>query len=263
MPNYNAYEINGIHYPSVTRVISTIFDKPALVYWFKKTTAEKAVKLCLQSAATGKLEHEAQSIVSKAIAECDTQRDAKGNVGAQLHRLIERELLGSHMLPHNMDEGILPRFECWHDWSKDQSFGEKDKRFIELNIWSEKLGFAGKGDYFGPFNNKKIAYIDWKFSNYFDKDRFPIQAGAYTLAFEERYNLKVDGLYGWHCQETEKGSGIFEPKLYDYSEQKEDLKEAFKASLFLWRYLHRNSRKFKAIINQEVFDESPVKYSVG
>lgn len=147
----NGYEINGIWYPRVTKILD-IKSKPALEGFFKE----------MESYAS------AEDVKNKSAAE-----------GTLVHGAIQKLAVGEEM---TVPEEIRPAAEAF------QQFNEKRKivfhpEFIERQIWSMRHRYAGTVDALATVDGK-FGVLDIKTSTGFYPE-YNLQTAAYVSALQE------------------------------------------------------------------------------
>jgi hypothetical protein len=172
--------------PSVTTVLG-ILAKPALIYWAAKTAAEAALDDPTLS-------------VAQACAAIYKKRDTAGDLGSDIHRMIDRQ-------EYDMDkvEGVAKGYiEAYEKFRKQIPHKIILKEQI---VYSEKHKYAGSFDALIETKDKKIILVDYKTS----KSVYPeyaIQLEAYRSAILEMgmakridscaiLHLKPDGTYSF------------------------------------------------------------------
>jgi genome maintenance exonuclease 1 len=161
LPSGRIYERDGIHYHSVTTVISKMSDKSSLENWRKRVGEEEASKITLQAT----------------------------NRGTAVHNLCENYLLNKFLpasMPANME--TFKSLKPYLDNHITEIYG------IEHQMYSDTFGVAGTADVIGKWDNIN-SIIDFKTSRRFKEkkwiENYFIQSATYAYMCYERYNMIV------------------------------------------------------------------------
>lgn len=239
--SYNAYEKDGVARVSVTSVLRDMFAKPGLTHWIKEQTAKAAISLCVDAARAGELEIHQDEILKAAILKADEIRDAAGAFGTSVHGAIECTMRGGQLEVSSLTPEVQARFNSWIEWKSQHTFNPK---FLEMEVISEKYGYAGTLDYVGEYDGK-MSIIDWKTNKTMDKEAAPLQLAAYWVALKEMSGEECPGIYVCHV-------GPDEVKMYDFSADLDEYVKNWLRLYAVWTWLHRTSRKFKPIIKNAI-----------
>ena len=202
-----------IKIPSVTKVIG-ILDKPALLSWAARITAEYLINL-IPDIKSGDLvlsPEDAQQLFYKAKAEASRIRDEAADIGTKTHEAIEN-YLKTKKKPKGLAPEVQKTFNGFLLFAKEMKLGEV--------IASEKIlystyGYCGKLDIVAYLGKKKYI-VDVKTSKGFYRE-MPLQLSAYHNAFCEMTGEKTDDI-GIGIIRLDKSSGLAFWK--DYSDKKE------------------------------------------
>ena len=147
--NTRVYEVEGKEYPSVTSVIAML-DKPALISWAAKLSAEYAVAhldaIALLPPA------DAINLVKR---NWRGERDRSADFGTAVHDMIEQGIT-----PPEGDKA-LPYVMAAHQYMNDQGLTPVAQ---ERTIVNKLAGYAGTADLFAVQENRLIV-SDWKTGN--------------------------------------------------------------------------------------------------
>lgn len=205
----------GNYVPSVTTILDC-YPKPAAFYDWLKKVGEDA----------------------------DAIRDEAGNRGSTVHKLTEQFDMGEEVNLINEAGNIEYKLL---EWAMFERYVEFRRRFplevvlMELNLISDKLGFAGTLDRVVNLNGRTLI-IDIKTSNSL-YDHYWLQMAAYKqLLAEVQPDLKIDGyavLWLNALTRTEGKAGTIQGKGWQLIERKADdaLKDwpLFQATYKLWQ----------------------------
>lgn len=147
----NGYEINGVWYPRVTKIVS-VKSKPGLDNFLKEIGDYSS----------------AESIKTKSAEE-----------GSLVHNTIEKLVLGEEV---EIPEGIKPTVVAFQKFNEDKKI-IFDPRFIELRFWSSRHRYAGTTDALVVINGK-FGVLDIKTSSGFWPE-YNLQTAAYVSALQE------------------------------------------------------------------------------
>ena len=151
----NGYEISGVWYPRVTKILE-IKSKPGLDGFFKEVDSYL----------------KAESIKNKSAEE-----------GSLVHSVIEKLALGEPVdIPPSI-QAAASSFERFKEETKIKFYPE----FIEKQIWSLRHRYAGTVDALASINGK-FGVLDIKTSTGFYPE-YNLQTAAYVSALQE-FNLK-------------------------------------------------------------------------
>lgn len=167
------YLVEGTPYPSVTTVLSSL-TKDGLQKWIDKVGAEEAEKI----------------------------KNAAADRGTKLHKMCEDYLHNDPNYAKGMMPNIIALFkqvQPWLDEHVDFIYGN------ELALYSHSLHTAGRCDLIAQIDGKP-AILDFKTSTNEKKEEwienYFLQATAYSIMFEEMYNVRIDDIHIFICTET-------------------------------------------------------------
>jgi genome maintenance exonuclease 1 len=167
------YLVEGIPYPSVTTVLSSL-SKDGIDAWVKKVGEEKAEKI--KNAAAGR--------------------------GTKLHQMCEDYLHNKPTFADGMMPNIVALFkqvQPWLDEHVDFIYGN------EIALYSHSLRTAGRCDLIAQIDGKP-AILDFKTSTNEKKEEwienYFLQVTAYSIMFEEMYNLPIEDIHVFICTEN-------------------------------------------------------------
>lgn len=153
--NNCGYEINGIWYPRVTKILE-IKSKPGLEVFFKEVDSHL----------------EAESIKNKSAEE-----------GSLIHGVIEKIALGEQVDVPLSIQAAASSFVRFKEETKIKFYPE----FIERQIWSSRHRYAGTVDALASISGR-FGVLDIKTSAGFYPE-YNLQTAAYVSALQE-FNLK-------------------------------------------------------------------------
>lgn len=218
---------------SVTKVIG-ILDKPALLSWASRITAEYLINL-IPDIKSGNLvlsPEDAKNLFYKAKAEASRLRDEAADIGTKTHEVIE-EYLKTKKKPKGLALEVQKTFDAFVIFAKEMKLGEI---IASEKILYSSYGYCGKLDIVAYLDGKKYL-IDIKTSKGFYKE-MPMQLSAYCSAYEEMTKGKIDGI---GIIRLSKEDGL--PYWRDYTDQRDI---AFKMFLSLLDFVElRDGKKNK------------------
>ena len=147
----NGYEVNGIWYPRVTKIVS-IKSKPGLDNFFKEIGDYSS----------------AENIKNKSAEE-----------GSLVHNTIEKMILGEQV---DIPEEIGPAVASFQKFKEEKKI-IFDPKFIELRFWSPRHRYSGTADALVAINGK-FGVLDIKTSSGFWPE-YNLQTAAYVSALQE------------------------------------------------------------------------------
>lgn len=156
----NGYEIDGVWYPRVTKIVG-IKAKPSLDAFFKE----------MESYA------QAEDAKNKSAAE-----------GSLVHDTIEKLLMGEQP---EIPEIIAPAVEAFKDFNQEQKIAIHPE-FVERRIWSSRHRYAGTVDALATIGGK-FGVLDIKTSTGFYPE-YNLQTAAYVSALQEFLVRRALGL---------------------------------------------------------------------
>lgn len=174
-------------------------------------------------------EAEAAGIVDFKPRAWKDERDAAGNVGTVIHKMVEDHIRGDPVtcpLPPTEAEAATRAYNAWKEWSA--GLGVRYIR-VEPLLVSEAKEYGGTPDAIGMVDGK-LTLFDWKtgagiyksalrqvaaYRNLCDETRpaTPIENGAYIVRFD-----KKTGAFEWHHVSNSELDVAFESFLGFYEE---------------------------------------------
>lgn len=184
------YTAGGVDYPSVTKILGVIDNgkSNALTIWARRQAlnlAENELFAAIEQGVPLSYENISE-IIKRADRQPDKVKDATADLGTRVHEAIDAYILGKE--PVLDDESVIG-FTNFINW-----LGEEKIRIIsgDIPVASPEYGYGGRLDAVGVNDKGEILILDWKTSNAL-RDEYPLQVGAYALAFEEVYGLHISG----------------------------------------------------------------------
>ncbi|MFC1594901.1 hypothetical protein ACFL3E_00550 [Patescibacteria group bacterium] len=147
----NGYEIKGIWYPRVTRIVN-VKSKPALDNFFKEMGSYEA----------------AENVKNKSAEE-----------GSQVHEVAQKILSGGSV---DISPEMQPVADALEEFNREKNIFFHPE-FVEKRIWSNLHKFAGTVDALTSIDGK-FGVLDIKTSTGFFPD-YNLQTAAYILALQE------------------------------------------------------------------------------
>jgi hypothetical protein len=193
----------GEGFVSVTEVIS-VLNKPFLVPWASKVTAEK-IKECLTDKEKSWTLDEAVEAGKKAPI---IIRDSTGDTGKKIHKAVE-DYLRDKTIDKELSEKELMIFQKFKEYVDEQQL---TVLLQEQPIYHRGYMFAGTPDLIclGP------EIRDWKIKTKVDRYELGLQLGGYSLLCKEKFGERAKRAEGFCVNRAGKA---FKPIVY------EDLKE--------------------------------------
>jgi ATP-dependent exoDNAse (exonuclease V) beta subunit len=207
--------------PSVTSILSSVINKPALVPWARNTALQQVREVLLDNRPVMTLDEESiDALIAEAKAKPDQVREEAADYGTVAHRLIDAILREEEpVIPPAYSETI----ESFYAWEKEQDLSLNKS---EIMVYSLMHGYAGTFDCLG-WNDKEVVVIDWKTSSGLYPES-ALQVAAYATAWEEMSGEDVTG--AWVVRFGKK-SPEFEARRVDL----DACKPVWLAALKLWR----------------------------
>jgi hypothetical protein len=171
--------MEGMKLPSVTTVLGVI-NKPALVGWAAKVTAEKAASLLSDKEAHW--ERDLAGFAKAAAKAPGESKDGRAGHGKAIHERIEK-LVKGELLFGNIEPVYAPGVRAFIDWSEaagiDWVAGE-----AEMMVYSRSMGVGGQIDLIGtkPDGTRIIADVKTGKAIY---DEAWLQVCAYWRCYNE------------------------------------------------------------------------------
>lgn len=232
------YEIDGKHYYSVTTILGML-DKPALVPWAAKMTAEACQQLihdhgihnCLEGTILLSWEDDGdghmglENIITEAKKAYRSKSRKAMDIGTLVHELIEKHC-HTGIAPDLKDEPdeVQTAFNAWLKWVDENDF---EPIMQEVQVHDPIVGYAGRFDAIAKVNGV-VTILDFKTSsNIFDE--YLYQLGAYWAAANDEEApihqggiLRLDketGMPEWKTytlEELDHAAGVFEHLCFAY-----------------------------------------------
>ena len=186
------YFIDGVEEPlvSVTTIIN-IINKPFLVGWAAREAAKAALRNPLLS-------------IQEAASSCYKIRDKAGNVGSDVHRIIDFSSRGGTYDKTKMTERVRKYIEAYENC---QATLQPEVLFAEQEVYSRTHLYAGQLDRIAKLKDGLIWLLDFKTSKTLSNET-ALQLVAYKVAVEEigltkidkmgAIHLRADGTYAFH-----------------------------------------------------------------
>jgi hypothetical protein len=159
----DTYEIDGMRYARVTRVLD-IIAKPEFYRWYAKHGVRK----------------------------CNSIRDDRAAFGTRLHKEIQNKLEGKNVWLDNPE-----MVKCFKNFNLWLSLHDVEIHCLECNIWNKELLSAGTCDFVGRVDGKNML-LDWKSSKRV-YDTHNLQVAAYLYMYELQFNKVLGGGAGVIC----------------------------------------------------------------
>lgn len=186
------YDCNGKHYPSITTILGHTMPQEKqeiLAKWRERIGEKEAEKIFKHS----------------------------GKRGSDMHEMIEKYLLKQPILFNKYTKDSIDMFSSikMHLREITEIYG------LEVALFSDKLGVAGRTDCVGRFANNE-SIIDFKTSRRIktedDIEDYWLQCTFYAIAHNEQYGTKIHN--GVIIMATEAGIPlIFKQDLVPYVEK--------------------------------------------
>jgi len=170
---------DGTKLPSVTTILSTALNKPALVGWAAKTVAEEAMANLPALVKMSRTDY--AGAVKQLKGSPYAQRDAAADAGTQAHKLAESYILGQPYEVPDPDSDLgrtLGQFVRFlQDWSPTFEA-------TEAVVANETIGYAGSLDAIArvPQLGNRLLVWDWKTSKSGPYPEWALQVAAYARA---------------------------------------------------------------------------------
>lgn len=176
---------DGTKYPSVTTVLSSL-SKEGLMEWRNRVGEAQANKIM----------------------------KAASDRGTKLHKICEDYVkndpdYAKGVMPSTMD--LFMQVKPWLDENVEFVYGN------EIPLYSHTLKTAGRCDLIAQINGKP-AILDFKTSTKLKKEEwienYFIQVTAYSVMFEEMYNIPIEDIHIFICGDEGKQHFIKTPSDY-------------------------------------------------
>lgn len=166
--------------PSVTQIIGML-DKPALVPWAGKITANYVVNEVLPLIQAGELvietDEDYEGLFQKAKVQAAEESKKAKDVGTEVHDAIHRYCLIGEK-PTELSPQAQQSFQAYLDWEAKARAGKI--LAMEMPFYNDDYDFCGTFDRLG-FLNGKLYLIDYKSSKSFYEPDMPLQLAAYRI----------------------------------------------------------------------------------
>lgn len=177
--------------PGVTGVLQVI-NKPALIPWAKKVTAE-AIEAALMKRLAGKKEARIKltpewvaAVIAEGKARPDKIKDEAADLGTQAHQVFDRVVKGEKIDMKELPEILRPSVTSFLEWLAQAGI---QLVMPDTKVASLSEGFGGSLDALG-WKDDHYVLLDWKTS----KGIYPeygLQVAAYATAFEETFGVPI------------------------------------------------------------------------
>lgn len=176
-PKSHTYEVEGQLFTGVTTILN-VMNKPFLMFWYAKMTAEEVKGKWTEIKKITKKE-DFDKLVDLAKSAATRKADKAKDIGHQVHAWIEQYITDQDMeLPE--DEQVLACIRQFLKWNK----GRKVKWLAsEAIVASMKHRFAGTVDALCEVDGK-LTVLDFKTSSMISDD-YALQLAGYQIALEE------------------------------------------------------------------------------
>lgn len=180
------YRAGGLAFPSVTKILGIIDNgkSNALAIWARREALKLARKEFDQAITDG-LPLSA-ALVDEVLQRADRQpeklKDAAADLGTRVHEAIDAFVLGKEPV---LTDDVLPGFNGFLSWLNTENLTIISG---DIAVASREYGYGGRLDAVAVNAKGELGILDWKTSNAL-RDEYPLQVGAYSIAFEETYGL--------------------------------------------------------------------------
>ena len=169
--------------PSVSKIKGQL-DKPALMSWAAKITAEYCVKEVMPLIASGQLQltpDDYEKLFTKAKNWTKEKSKEATDIGKEVHRAIEEYTIRK-TAPVGLTDTAQKSFNAYLEWEKDAHLG----RIVatEMPFYSRDYNFCGTFDRL-CYLNEKLYIIDYKTSKDFYDIDMALQLAGYKLGVDE------------------------------------------------------------------------------
>jgi len=227
----HTYTVDGVPMPSVTG-ITGVMDKPALIGWAVKVTAERIAELWQPGR-----EYTAEQIREAIFDAKGARYRASGKamtIGTMAHDWIEQyiksKIYGFAPPEEHEYPKVASSVSAFLSWEQAHAV----KYFTaERKVLSVKHGYSGTVDSVMTVDGKRLA-VDLKTSKAIYPEYF-IQCAAYAAALEEELGVEYDGIA---ILRVDKESGAFEFSVIEDGWR--ELFDVFLACLTIWRWRKKN-----------------------
>lgn len=176
---------DGTKYPSVTTVLSSL-NKEGLMEWRNRVGEEQANKIT----------------------------KAASSRGTKLHKICEEYLKNNPDFAKGAMPSIIDLFlqvKPWLDENIEFVYGN------EIPLYSHTLRTAGRCDLIAQINGKP-AVLDFKTSSKLKREEwiesYFLQVTAYSVMFEEMYNVPIENVHIFICSDEGKQHFVKTPSDY-------------------------------------------------
>lgn len=179
--------------------ITGMLDKPGLVYWASKLTADY-VMTHLVNPDTGLLKpgsrESIDGIYTRAKKQHVVQLEEAGRIGTMCHGAVECFLKTGRKFNQTKDRPVpavnaFKQFVKW--WNSPEIKGGK-VHATEQRLYHPQYNYCGTVDIVAEIRGGLLYIIDVKTSNDFHSPEMPMQLAAYAAAYEVIEGVKVDGI---------------------------------------------------------------------
>jgi len=198
------YTIDGTEYPSVTTVLSILDKGENLLSW----SAEQACKYISQNLNSGM---SLDVLFENARINFKAVRDEAGDIGSEVHGLIEQNIKGQWVDTKNLRPESRKAFFAFLNWRREHKV---NFIHLEMTVYSKKFAYAGTLDTVLEYEGKRFV-CDWKTSGSI-YDTFPLQVASYREAAKEM-GIHTDGEI---IVRLDKNTGKFETKGFSDHHEK-------------------------------------------
>lgn len=180
--------------------ITGMLDKPGLVHWASRITADYILKHLVNKKGGFKAgaEDRLDGIFEKAKQEHKAELNRAANIGTICHDGVEQYLKSGKKLrkSKNRPEQAVNAFNNFVDWWKNDIKGGRVYE-TERKVYNPELHYSGTLDICAeihPEGKPLIYIIDVKTTNGFHSPEMPMQLAAYAEAYEIIEDIKIDGI---------------------------------------------------------------------
>ena len=139
---YYVHPISGETWPSVTNILDTAVNKPALVPWAAKVTAEYALEHLPEMVRRARSDRE--QLLKDVKAQVRFVKDTAADLGTRVHAYAEAHVLGKTV---EHDPEVEPYAKQLLNWFSVMNVRrDKDIEAAEATIINRTHGYAGTGD---------------------------------------------------------------------------------------------------------------------
>ena len=180
--------------PSVSKIKGQL-DKPALMSWAAKITAEYCVKEVMPLIASGQLQlapDDYEKLFTKAKNWTKEKSKEATDIGKEVHRAIEEYTIRK-TAPAGLSDIAQKSFNAYLDWEKQAHLGKIVA--TEQPFYSKDYDFCGTWDRLGYLYVNKLYITDYKTSKDFYDIDMALQLAGYKIGAEEMISKgEIEGL---------------------------------------------------------------------